>query len=120
MDRPVAERSAYYALPEGSRGIFVGGGGSVRALEVEAHRHDVALVVGTPITGAEPRAGGGMTIVTPHERIDADLAHRLFIRHALVLREWDADLPFVTQNCEVLDDVKAIAERITAWLAAPG
>ncbi len=26
----MAERSAYYALPEGSRGIFVGGGGSVR------------------------------------------------------------------------------------------
>jgi enoyl-CoA hydratase/carnithine racemase len=26
----VAEGSAYYALPEGSRGIFVGGGGSVR------------------------------------------------------------------------------------------
>ena len=26
----VAERSAYYALPEGARGIFVGGGGSVR------------------------------------------------------------------------------------------
>jgi len=26
----VAERSAYYALPESSRGIFVGGGGSVR------------------------------------------------------------------------------------------
>jgi (methylthio)acryloyl-CoA hydratase len=26
----VAERSAYYGLPEGSRGIFVGGGGSVR------------------------------------------------------------------------------------------
>ncbi len=26
----VAERTAYYALPEGSRGIFLGGGGSVR------------------------------------------------------------------------------------------
>ena len=26
----VAERSAYYALPEGQRGLFVGGGGSVR------------------------------------------------------------------------------------------
>jgi len=26
----VAERAAYYALPEGSRGIYVGGGGSVR------------------------------------------------------------------------------------------
>ena len=26
----VAERSTYYALPEGSRGIFLGGGGTVR------------------------------------------------------------------------------------------
>jgi (methylthio)acryloyl-CoA hydratase len=26
----VAERAAYYALPEGSRGIYIGGGGSVR------------------------------------------------------------------------------------------
>ena len=26
----VAERTTYYALPEGTRGIFVGGGGSVR------------------------------------------------------------------------------------------
>ena len=26
----MAERSAYYGLPEGQRGIFVGGGGSVR------------------------------------------------------------------------------------------
>jgi enoyl-CoA hydratase/carnithine racemase len=26
----IAERSAYYALPEGTRGIYVGGGGSVR------------------------------------------------------------------------------------------
>ena len=26
----VAERSAFYALPEGQRGIFVGGGGAVR------------------------------------------------------------------------------------------
>ena len=28
----VAEPSAYFALPEGQRGIFVGGGGSVRLL----------------------------------------------------------------------------------------
>jgi enoyl-CoA hydratase/carnithine racemase len=26
----VAERSAYFALPEGQRGVFLGGGGSVR------------------------------------------------------------------------------------------
>jgi enoyl-CoA hydratase/carnithine racemase len=34
----VAERSAFYALPEGQRGIFVGGGGSVR----------IPRLVGTP------------------------------------------------------------------------
>jgi ATP-dependent helicase HrpA len=45
-------------------------------------------------------------------RIDADLARRLFIRHALVLGDWETDLAFVQHNREVLDDVKAIAERI--------
>ena len=34
----VAERSAFYALPEGSRGIFVGGGGSVRCRRSSAWR----------------------------------------------------------------------------------
>ena len=45
-------------------------------------------------------------------RVDADLAHRLFIRHALVLGEWETDLPFLVHNHEVLDDVKSVAERI--------
>jgi len=45
-------------------------------------------------------------------RLDAHLAHRLFIRHALVLGEWETDLPFLVHNHEVLEDVKAIAERI--------
>ena len=34
----VAERSAYYALPEGSRGIYVGGGGSVRTAAADRRR----------------------------------------------------------------------------------
>ena len=34
----VAERSAYYGLPEGQRGIFLGGGGSVR----------IARLIGVP------------------------------------------------------------------------
>jgi enoyl-CoA hydratase/carnithine racemase len=32
----VAERGAYYALPEGSRGIYVGGGASVRVSRLSA------------------------------------------------------------------------------------
>jgi len=45
-------------------------------------------------------------------RLDETLAHQLFIRHALVEGEWDADLPFVRHNREVLDDVRSVAERI--------
>ena len=45
----------------------------VRALQAEALRHDASLLVGTPLVGAEPRAGGGLMVVTPRERIDADI-----------------------------------------------
>jgi L-2-hydroxyglutarate oxidase LhgO len=45
----------------------------VRALQIDADRHGAALLVGAPLQAAEARAGGGMTVVTPHERIDVDL-----------------------------------------------
>jgi L-2-hydroxyglutarate oxidase LhgO len=45
----------------------------VRALAAEAVRHDATLLVGTPLVAVEPRAGGGLTVVTPRERIDADV-----------------------------------------------
>jgi L-2-hydroxyglutarate oxidase LhgO len=45
----------------------------VRALTAELVRLDVAVLVGTPVDGIEPRAGGGLTVVTPRERIDSDL-----------------------------------------------
>jgi L-2-hydroxyglutarate oxidase LhgO len=43
----------------------------VRALEEELRRLDVPIVVGTALVGCEPR-GDRMTLVTDHERIDAD------------------------------------------------
>ena len=43
----------------------------VRALVAELQQLDVALLVGTPVVGCEPHAGG-LTIVTPRERIDAE------------------------------------------------
>jgi (methylthio)acryloyl-CoA hydratase len=43
----VAEKSAYYALPEGQRGIFVGGGGSVRVPRlIGAHRMADMMLTG--------------------------------------------------------------------------
>ena len=45
-------------------------------------------------------------------RIDEELSHRLFVRHALVLGDWDVELAFVRHNREVLDDVRAVTERI--------
>ena len=43
----------------------------VRALEHELRRLDVALLVGTPLSGCE-RAGDQLVLVTPHERIVVD------------------------------------------------
>ena len=57
----VAERSAYYGLPEGQRGIFLGGGGSVRITRLIG----VARVMDMMLTGrtlsAEEGYGAGAT-----------------------------------------------------------
>jgi enoyl-CoA hydratase/carnithine racemase len=54
----VAERSAYYALPEGSRGIYVGGGGSVRLPRLIG----VARVMDMMLTGRTYSAEEGQAI----------------------------------------------------------
>ena len=54
----VAERSAYYALPEGSRGIFVGGGGSVRLPPLIG----VARIMDMMLTGRTYSAEEGQAI----------------------------------------------------------
>ncbi len=51
----VVERSAYYALPEGRRGIFVGGGGSVRLPRLVG----VALMMDMMMTGRVIKAEEG-------------------------------------------------------------
>jgi (methylthio)acryloyl-CoA hydratase len=55
----VAERSAYYALPEGQRGIFVGGGGSVRLPRlIGTHRVADMMLTGRVLTAEEGHAFG--------------------------------------------------------------
>jgi enoyl-CoA hydratase/carnithine racemase len=54
----VAERSAFYALPEGQRGIFVGGGGSVRLPRLIG----VARMADMMLTGRTYSAEEGLAI----------------------------------------------------------
>jgi (methylthio)acryloyl-CoA hydratase len=55
----VADASAYYALPEAQRGIFVGGGGSVRISRIiGAHRMMDLMLTGRIYNAAEGHAVG--------------------------------------------------------------
>src|SRR3989440_3050890 len=65
----VAERSAYYALPEGSRGIFVGGGGSVRLPRIIGISRMMDLMLTGRTYGAEEGQAIGIShyLVEPGE-----------------------------------------------------
>ena len=68
----VAETSAFYALPEGQRGIFVGGGASVRVPRlIGAHRMADMMLTGRVYSAAEGQALGLSTYL---EQPDAGLA----------------------------------------------
>src|ERR1051325_9777421 len=55
----VAERSAYYALPEGSRGIYVGGGASVRLPKlIGVARMQAMMLTGLTYSAEEGQAIG--------------------------------------------------------------
>jgi (methylthio)acryloyl-CoA hydratase len=65
----IAERSAYYALPEGSRGIFVGGGGSVRLPRIIGVSRMMDLMLTGRTYGAEEGQALGIShyLVEPGE-----------------------------------------------------
>lgn len=77
----VAERSTYYGLPEGQRGIFVGGGGSVRVPKLIG----AARMMDMMLTGRVYDAEEGHTIGLSHYLVDdgtgletaKDLARRM-------------------------------------------
>jgi enoyl-CoA hydratase/carnithine racemase len=62
----VAERSAFYALPETSRGIFVGGGGSVRLPPLIG----TARMMDMMLTGRALSAEEGQAIGLTHYLVD--------------------------------------------------
>ncbi len=57
----VAERSVYYALPEGSRGIFVGGGGSVRISRIIGTSRMMEMMMTGRTYDAEQGLGFGLS-----------------------------------------------------------
>lgn len=62
----VAEETAFFALPEGSRGIFVGGGGSVRiARLIGAARMGDMMLTGRVLKAADMERWGGVSYVVP-------------------------------------------------------
>ena len=62
----VAERSSYYALPEGSRGIYVGGGASVRLPKLIG----TARVMDMMLTGRTYGAEEGQSMGLSHYLVD--------------------------------------------------
>jgi hypothetical protein len=81
----VAEKSAYYALPEGVRGIYVGGGGSVRAALIGASR-----MMDMMLTGRTWRRGWAVDGPVP---LSGREWHRFLERHRArqALRSQHAD-----------------------------
>jgi enoyl-CoA hydratase/carnithine racemase len=77
----VAERSAYYALPEGSRGIYVGGGGSVRLPRlIGVARMMDMMLTGRTYSAEEGQAMGLTTYLVEAGKGDAkglELAQRI-------------------------------------------
>ena len=77
----VAERSTFYALPEGQRGIFVGGGGSVRVPKLVG----VARMTDMMLTGRTYGAAEGVNLGFSQYLVDdgAGLAKGLELAHAM-------------------------------------
>jgi enoyl-CoA hydratase/carnithine racemase len=68
----IAERSAFYALPEGQHGLFVGGGGSVRIPRlIGAHRMADMMLTGRVLDAEDGHALGlSHYLVGPGEGLD--------------------------------------------------
>lgn len=75
----VAERTAFYALPEGSRGIYIGGGGSVRLPPLIGASRVMEMI----LTGRTLSAEEGHAIGLSHYLVDdgAGLAKGLELAH---------------------------------------
>ena len=128
----VADESTFYALPEGSRGIFVGGGGSVRIPRlIGAARMADMMLTGRVIGAAEgERIGMAQYLVPAGQAFDKalELAKRIAqnapltnyaLTHVLPrIAEQPADQGFMTEAmmAAIAQSAPEATERVRAFL----
>jgi (methylthio)acryloyl-CoA hydratase len=128
----VADETAFFAFPEGSRGIFVGGGGSVRAPKlVGEHRMLDMMLTGRVYKAAEAvPLGFAQYLVAPGAALAKamDLAERIAsnapmtnyaLMHALPrIAEQTADHGFFTEAlmASIVETAPEATERVKAFL----
>ncbi|NMM21690.1 MAG: crotonase/enoyl-CoA hydratase family protein [Rhodoferax sp.] len=128
----VADESTFYALPEGSRGIFVGGGGSVRIPRlIGTARMTDMMLTGRVFNAADgERIGLAQYLVPPGQAFDKafDLAVRIAqnapltnyaLTHVLPrIAEQPADQGFMTEAmmAAIAQSAPEAKERVRAFL----
>lgn len=128
----VADETAFYALPEGSRGIFVGGGGSVRIPKlIGVARMTDMMLTGRVYDAREgERAGLAQYLVPPGQAFDKALAlaervaqnaplTNYALMHALPrIAEQPADHGYLTEALmsAIVQSAPEAKERVRAFL----
>jgi (methylthio)acryloyl-CoA hydratase len=128
----VADESAFYALPEGSRGIFVGGGGSVRIPKlIGAARMTDMMLTGRVYSASEgEKVGLAQYLVPKGQAFDKalELAKRIAqnapltnyaLMHALPrIAEQNADHGFFTESmmAAIAQSAPEAKKRVKAFL----
>ncbi len=129
----VADATAFYALPEGSRGIFVGGGGSVRIPKLIGVARMTDMMLTGRVYNAEDgeRAGFAQYLVAAGEAFDKalELAARVAqnapltnyaLMHALPrIAEQPADQGYLTESlmAAIAQSAPEAKQRVQAFLA---
>ncbi|MBI3436925.1 MAG: crotonase/enoyl-CoA hydratase family protein [Proteobacteria bacterium] len=101
----VAEPSTFYQLPEGRRGIFVGGGGSLRVPQVIGTGRTVEMM----LTGRKYNASEGLQLGLSHYLVDKGAA----FAETMILAKMIADNSAIS-NYLILNVLPRIADSATA------
>ncbi|MBV0911934.1 crotonase/enoyl-CoA hydratase family protein [Anianabacter salinae] len=139
----VADTTAFFALPEGTRGIFVGGGGSVRiARLIGAARMGDMMLTGRSVSPDRMESWGGVSYVVPEgealtraSEIAARMAENSPVSNYAVInalpriRDMSAEDGLFTESLmasiasdtpEAKDRLRAFLEKRVAKVQAPG
>jgi enoyl-CoA hydratase/carnithine racemase len=132
----VADDSTFFALPEGSRGIFVGGGGSVRISKlIGAHRVLDMMLTGRVYKAAEGAALGlaqyhvpaGQALAKAIELAERVATNAPMTNYALIqglprIAEQPADHGFLTESmlAAIAQSAPEAKARVKAFLDGTG